>query len=82
MAGTDPAPLLRAEGITKTFGATLALDALDLDIAEGEFFALLGGSGSGKSTLLRIIAGFEAPDSGRTSSPAGRSSAWRWRAAW
>ena len=65
MAGTGPAPLLRAEAITKTFGGTLALDALDLDIAEGEFFALLGGSGSGKSTLLRIIAGFEAPDSGR-----------------
>ncbi len=58
-------PLLRAEAITKRFGATLALDALDLTIGEGEFFALLGGSGSGKSTLLRIIAGFEAPDSGR-----------------
>ena len=57
-------PLLRAEALTKRFGATLALDALDLDIAEGEFFALLGGSGSGKSTLLRLIAGFEKPDSG------------------
>ncbi|MBW6400900.1 ABC transporter ATP-binding protein [Roseomonas sp. HJA6] len=57
--------LLRAEAITKRFGPTLALDALDLAIAEGEFFALLGGSGSGKSTLLRIIAGFETPDSGR-----------------
>ena len=56
--------LLRAEAITKRFGATLALDALDLEIGQGEFFALLGGSGSGKSTLLRIIAGFEAPDSG------------------
>jgi putrescine transport system ATP-binding protein len=56
---------LRAEAITKRFGATLALDALDLAIAEGEFFALLGGSGSGKSTLLRIIAGFDAPDAGR-----------------
>ncbi|MBR0670186.1 ABC transporter ATP-binding protein [Neoroseomonas soli] len=58
-------PLLRAEALTKRFGGTLALDALDLEIAEGEFFALLGGSGSGKSTLLRIIAGFETPDSGR-----------------
>jgi putrescine transport system ATP-binding protein len=56
---------LRAEAITKRFGATLALDALDLTIAEGEFFALLGGSGSGKSTLLRIIAGFDTPDAGR-----------------
>lgn len=58
-------PLLRAEAITRRFGATVALDALDLDIGQGEFFALLGGSGSGKSTLLRIIAGFETPDSGR-----------------
>ncbi|MBR0658194.1 ABC transporter ATP-binding protein [Neoroseomonas oryzicola] len=57
--------LLRAEAITKRFGPTLALDALDLEIGQGEFFALLGGSGSGKSTLLRIIAGFETPDSGR-----------------
>jgi putrescine transport system ATP-binding protein len=60
-----PAALLQAKAITKRFGATLALDALDLDIADGEFFALLGGSGSGKSTLLRIMAGFETPDSGR-----------------
>ena len=60
-----PSTLLRAEALTKRFGETLALDALDLAIAEGEFFALLGGSGSGKSTLLRIVAGFEAPDSGR-----------------
>ena len=58
-------PLLRAEALTRRFGATLALDALDLEIHDGEFFALLGGSGSGKSTLLRIIAGFEAPDAGR-----------------
>ncbi len=57
--------LLSAEALTKRFGATLALDALDLEIASGEFFALLGGSGSGKSTLLRIVAGFEAPDAGR-----------------
>ncbi len=65
MTGAGPAALLRARGITKAFGAVVALDALDLDIAPGEFFALLGGSGSGKSTLLRIIAGFEAPDAGR-----------------
>jgi len=57
--------LLRAEGLTKRFGATVALDALDLVIEGAEFFALLGGSGSGKSTLLRLIAGFEQPDAGR-----------------
>ncbi len=56
--------LLRAEGLTKRFGATLALDALDLAVQRGEFLALLGGSGSGKSTLLRVIAGFETPEAG------------------
>jgi putrescine transport system ATP-binding protein len=62
---SGPSVLLRAEALTRRFGPTLALDSLDLEIRQGEFFALLGGSGSGKSTLLRIIAGFEAPDSGR-----------------
>ena len=57
--------LLALEGVTKRFGAALALDGLSLGIGAGEFFALLGGSGSGKSTLLRLIAGFEQPDAGR-----------------
>ena len=57
--------VLVAEGLTKRFGATVALEALHLAIARREFFALLGGSGSGKSTLLRLIAGFEQPDAGR-----------------
>jgi len=43
----------------------VALDALSLEVARGEFVALLGGSGSGKSTLLRLVAGFERPDAGR-----------------
>ncbi len=42
----------------------VAVDAVDLDIAPGEFFTLLGPSGSGKTTTLRMIAGFEAPDEG------------------
>jgi putrescine transport system ATP-binding protein len=56
---------LRIEGLRKRFGATAALDGVELDIAEGELFALLGGSGCGKSTLLRCVAGLERPDAGR-----------------
>lgn len=51
--------------VRKRFGDTLALDEVNLDVAEHEFVSLLGASGCGKSTLLRIIAGFEFPTSGR-----------------
>jgi len=50
---------------TKRFGRVAAVDGVTLEIGQGEFFALLGPSGSGKTTLLRIVAGLEAPDSGR-----------------
>jgi len=58
-------PLVRFEGVTKRFGALTAVDGLSLDIARGEFFALLGPSGCGKTTLLRMLAGFETPSEGR-----------------
>jgi putrescine transport system ATP-binding protein len=58
-------PLLRVEGVVKKFGAFRAVDGVSLDIAAGEFFALLGPSGCGKTTLLRMLAGFETPDKGR-----------------
>ncbi|WP_369721465.1 ABC transporter ATP-binding protein [Bradyrhizobium sp. LLZ17] len=58
-------PLLRIEGVAKTFGSFRAVDGVTLDIKAGEFFALLGPSGCGKTTLLRMLAGFEAPDEGR-----------------
>ncbi|MGQ0564926.1 MAG: ATP-binding cassette domain-containing protein, partial [Gemmobacter sp.] len=57
--------LLRIEGIEKRFGTVRAVDGVSLDIAENEFFALLGASGSGKTTLLRMLAGFEVPGAGR-----------------
>ncbi len=52
-------------GLTRRYGDVLALDGLDLDIAGGEFLALLGPSGCGKTTALRAIAGFERPDQGQ-----------------
>ncbi|MGV3553180.1 ABC transporter ATP-binding protein [Rhizobium sp.] len=58
-------PLLRIDQVAKAFGKTRAVDGISLDIRENEFFALLGPSGCGKTTLLRMLAGFEAPDSGR-----------------
>src|SRR5438045_5682370 len=57
--------LLRIDAVVKKFGALRAVDRLSLDIAAGEFFALLGPSGCGKTTLLRMLAGFETPDEGR-----------------
>src|SRR5512141_1101858 len=51
-------------GLRKTFGTVTAVDGVDLDIADGEFFSMLGPSGSGKTTVLRLIAGFEMPTSG------------------
>jgi multiple sugar transport system ATP-binding protein len=57
---------LEIRGLTKIFpGGMRALDGLDLQIKDGEFFALLGPSGCGKTTLLRSIAGLETPNSGQ-----------------
>src|ERR1700681_3029138 len=66
-AGADAAdiPLLRIEAVAKKFGVLRAVDRVSLDIAKGEFFALLGPSGCGKTTLLRMLAGLETPDEGR-----------------
>lgn len=55
------------QGMTKRFGATTAVEGLDLAVNDGEFFVLLGPSGAGKSTTLRLIAGLEQPDAGQIS---------------
>ena len=56
---------IMVDGITKTFGSVVAVDNINLEIKQGEFFSLLGASGCGKTTLLRLLAGFEKPDKGR-----------------
>ncbi len=53
------------EGVVKRFGDVVAVDGVDLEVREGEFFSMLGPSGSGKTTCLRMIAGFERPTEGR-----------------
>jgi len=53
------------QGVSRHFGLVKALDGVDLEVAQGEFFAMLGPSGSGKTTCLRLIAGFEQPTSGQ-----------------
>ena len=63
-ARSGGAPAVRLSGIRKAYGDVVAVDGVDLEIAEGEFFTLLGPSGSGKTTTLRLIAGFERPDEG------------------
>ena len=55
---------IRLERVTKRFGAVTALHDVSLDIADGEFFAILGPPGAGKTTLLRTIVGLETPDQG------------------
>jgi multiple sugar transport system ATP-binding protein len=52
------------KGVTKAFGEHVAVDTLDLHVADGEFVVLLGPTGAGKTTTLRLIAGLERPDTG------------------
>ena len=61
----DAKPIVQIRGLSKRYGETAAVDAIDLDVYAGELFAILGGSGSGKTTLLRLLAGFEQPTAGQ-----------------
>lgn len=59
--------ILTLSNVSKSFGKQTVLKDLSLDVADGEFVAVLGSSGSGKTTLLRLIAGFDEPGSGQIS---------------
>jgi ribose transport system ATP-binding protein len=60
-------PRFEMRGIRKAFGATIALDGVDLSVAEGEICGLIGQNGAGKSTLMSILSGALQPDAGRLS---------------
>ncbi|MGA9874474.1 MAG: ABC transporter ATP-binding protein [Solirubrobacteraceae bacterium] len=62
---SDPEAVLDIQLLSKSYGDTDALERVDLSVRRGELLTLLGPSGSGKTTLLKVIAGFEAPTSGR-----------------
>src|ERR1700748_2719223 len=64
MSFVSDTPQIALRGLRKAFGKVVAVDSVDLEIGDGEFFAMLGPSGSGKTTVLRMIAGFERPTSG------------------
>ncbi|WP_022900221.1 ABC transporter ATP-binding protein [Humibacter albus] len=61
--GTEK-PAIAIRHVTKRFGDSIAVDDIDLQLAQGEFFALLGPSGCGKTTTLRMVGGFELPSLG------------------
>ena len=59
--------MLVVDGLVKRFGARTVLDGLQLNVAAGEYVAIIGESGSGKSTLLNLVAGLDRPDAGSVS---------------
>lgn len=61
----DQVPAIRARSITKSFGEVIALDGVDLDIAEERIHGLVGPNGAGKTTLLGLLLGLAAPDHGQ-----------------
>lgn len=62
--GSPGEALVKLDGVRKEYGDVTAVDGLDFDIRQGEFFSLVGPSGCGKTTTLRMISGFETPTEG------------------
>ncbi|TBU88862.1 ABC transporter ATP-binding protein [Stutzerimonas kirkiae] len=88
MNAHSQAPAVSLRKVVRQFGENRVIDGLDLDIAPGEFVALLGASGSGKTTLLRALAGLDPIDDGELRVPAARSAVFQeprlmpWKRAW
>jgi ABC-2 type transport system ATP-binding protein len=61
----SPDPAIHTEGLSKRYGSTLALDALDLTVGRGEVYGYLGPNGSGKTTTIRLLLGLHRPSAGR-----------------
>jgi branched-chain amino acid transport system ATP-binding protein len=57
--------LLSLQGVTRRFGGLVAVDAVDLEVADGGVIAVIGPNGAGKTTLFNVISGFQSPDAGR-----------------
>lgn len=65
MSSNSPVPAVQTFGLTRTYGAMTALNALDLTINKGDLFGFIGSNGAGKTTTLRILATFLSPTAGR-----------------
>jgi ABC-type Na+ transport system ATPase subunit NatA len=62
--GEQLAPLVRAAGLTKAFGATIAVNGVDLEVERGQVVGVVGENGAGKTTLKNLLCGLFAPDAG------------------
>ncbi|WP_342363098.1 ABC transporter ATP-binding protein [Terrarubrum flagellatum] len=85
---TGQTPAVRVRGLSRRFGERAVIRDLDLDIAQGEFVALVGASGCGKSTLLRIFAGLDRDIQGEAQTPVRRAVSFQaprlmpWKSVW